>query len=195
MMILHALPIRSYPLNRHDLFRLVQESRRRGQIGHEYRKDNTPCQTNGAKDQKDVLPLCEARVDMSDGVAQETTKDAGNAVEAVVCYETERLFVLLVVHGLHWSVILSCLPPLTVYWTEPFWEGEIERTMMSTNPGLTTASTTPRRNRFAAMPAKFVHAGVVIMRIPQMIAVVPMNLPTGRRWSRYPAGYCAKRYP
>lgn len=41
--------------------------------------------------------------------------------------------------------------------------------MIRTNPGLTIASTTPRKNRFVAMPAKLLHPGVVINIAPQTI--------------------------
>jgi hypothetical protein len=38
--------------------------------------------------------------------------------------------------------------------------------MISTNPGFTVASRSPRRNRFVAMPAKERHAGVVMRTMP-----------------------------
>jgi hypothetical protein len=41
--------------------------------------------------------------------------------------------------------------------------------MRRTNPGFTVASSAPRRNLFAAIPAKEVHAGVVIKMIPHAI--------------------------
>jgi hypothetical protein len=39
--------------------------------------------------------------------------------------------------------------------------------MMRTKPGLTTASKTPRRKRFVAMPPKVLQAGVVMINRPQ----------------------------
>jgi hypothetical protein len=41
--------------------------------------------------------------------------------------------------------------------------------IMRTKLGLTVASAAPRRKRFAAMPPKLMHAGVVMRIIPQMI--------------------------
>lgn len=49
--------------------------------------------------------------------------------------------------------------------------------MIKTNPGLTVASTAPSRKRFAEIPAKLVHAGVVMRIIPQMMVAIERNLP------------------
>jgi len=64
-----------------------------------------------------------------------------------------------------------------------------------TKPGLMEASNAPRRKRFVAIPAKDVHAGVVMRMIPQAMVVSERTLPMRRRWRKYPAGNCANRYP
>lgn len=56
--------------------------------------------------------------------------------------------------------------------------------MISTKPGFTVDSSSPKRKRFAAVPAKFVHAGVVMRITPQPIVQYPRNFAMGRRWSR-----------
>lgn len=63
--------------------------------------------------------------------------------------------------------------------------------MISTNAGLTVASVTPRKKRFVAMPAKDVHAGVVIRMAPQIMVTLETNLPMGRTCKAYAAGNCA----
>ena len=65
--------------------------------------------------------------------------------------------------------------------------------IINTNPGLTVASNAPNKNRFVAIPAKEVHAGVVIRMTPQAIVAIERNLPIGRRWSAYPEGNWKKR--
>jgi hypothetical protein len=54
--------------------------------------------------------------------------------------------------------------------------------IMRTNPGLTVASTAPRKKRFVAIPANEVHAGVVRRIAPQAMVAYDKNLPMGRRW-------------
>lgn len=54
--------------------------------------------------------------------------------------------------------------------------------IIKTKPGFTTASKKPSRKRFVAIPAKFVHAGVVIRIMPHITVVVPMTLPKGSLW-------------
>jgi hypothetical protein len=65
--------------------------------------------------------------------------------------------------------------------------------IIKTKPGLTVASTAPRRKRFAAIPPKLVHAGVVMRIIPQMIVAMERNLPILSRWRKYPEGNWKKR--
>jgi hypothetical protein len=94
--------------------------------------------------------------------------------------------------------------------------------IIKTKPGFMLDSRRPRRNRFAAVPAKEVHAGVVMRIIPQpLVGQVegtrciegvkyspetrdklrfssprvqnPRNFAMGRRWRRYPAGSCPAR--
>jgi hypothetical protein len=60
--------------------------------------------------------------------------------------------------------------------------------IISTNPGLTVASSAPRKNLFVAMPPNETHAGVVMSITPHTIVAMERNLPIGRRWSRYPEG-------
>jgi hypothetical protein len=73
-----------------------------------------------------------------------------------------------------------------------------------TKPGFTVASTAPliivslhiwevgryshSRNRFVAMPAKLVHAGVVMRIIPHPIVAKLKNFPIGNLCNRYPEG-------
>ena len=58
----------------------------------------------------------------------------------------------------------------------------------NTNPGLTVASRTPRKNLFVAIPPKETHAGVVMSMTPHAMVARERNLPVGKRWSRYPDG-------
>jgi hypothetical protein len=67
--------------------------------------------------------------------------------------------------------------------------------MIQTNAGLTVASVRPRKNRFVAMPAKEVHAGVVMRMIPHRMVITDTNLPIGSFWSRKEEGNCEIRYP
>ena len=56
--------------------------------------------------------------------------------------------------------------------------------MRRTKPGLMLASSAPSRNRFVAIPAKDVHAGVVMRIIPHAMVVRERTLPMRRRWRK-----------
>jgi hypothetical protein len=67
--------------------------------------------------------------------------------------------------------------------------------MIQTKAGLTVASVMPRKNRFVAMPANDLHAGVVMRMIPHTIVVTDTNFPMGSLWSRNDEGNWEIRYP
>lgn len=84
--------------------------------------------------------------------------------------------------------------------------------IIRTNPGVTTASTIPKRKRLIAIPAKLWHAGVVMSRPPHTVhfstvamlgydiwfllnVVIAIYFPTGSFCNASPAGHWAMRYP
>jgi hypothetical protein len=67
-------------------------------------------------------------------------------------------------------------------------EEDITIDIKSTNPGFVALSNAPRKNRFAAMPAKFLHAAVIINTQPHATIVDEMNLPIGKCCRRKPIG-------
>ena len=58
----------------------------------------------------------------------------------------------------------------------------------STKPGLIADSRAPRKKRLVAMPAKDLHAGVVMRTQPHATTVAERRRPVGRCWSRKPNG-------
>jgi hypothetical protein len=51
--------------------------------------------------------------------------------------------------------------------------------MIATKAGFTVASVSPSIKRFVAMPAKLVHAGVVMRMIPQLRVMMDTKRPMG----------------
>lgn len=92
---------------------------------------------------------------MSHRITEQTTDHSSDANGTIISYQANRLLV-----------------------------GSVPIDMMSTKPGLIAISKAPRRNRFAAMPVKLVHAGEQMSPIPQQIIVVE----EGAQWADAVAG-------
>lgn len=91
---------------------------------------------------------------MSYGITDQTTKHGCNPVCAVICFESERLL------GRCVPPDMGCKQIGQATNSTPYMD------MISTKPGLTVDSRRPSMNRFAAVPAKVLHAGVVMRMMP-----------------------------
>jgi hypothetical protein len=101
MVVLDALTIPRDAVHGDEPFARGEEFGGRGKIREDEQTDNTPSHADRAKDQEDILPLCQTRIDMPHRMPNQSPEHGCETVGAVVGFETEGLLCRGVPDGHH----------------------------------------------------------------------------------------------